>query len=114
MFLTIANAIAITGRAVYTDGSGFEDKIGVAAVMFRNGHAEKSLKYHLGTNKEHTVYEAEALAVILALHMLTELNQTLIKVTIGLDNQAVLLGLWNQKPKPSHHILDRIHDALQD
>jgi hypothetical protein len=36
------------------------------------------------------------------------------KVTIGLDNQAVLLGLQNQKSKPGHHILDKIHDTLQD
>ena len=110
----IANANAITGRAIFTDGSGFENNIGAVAAMFRNGQFEKSIKYHLGSMKNHTVYEAEALAVILALHLLTELNKVLTSVTIGLDNQAVLLGLQNQRSKPGHHLLDRIHDALQD
>ena len=89
----IAKANTITGGAIFTDGSGFEDNIGAAAVMFRNGHIEKTIKYHLKSNKMHTVYKAEAIMVILTLHLPTELNKVLINVTIGLDNQAVLLGL---------------------
>ena len=35
-------------------------------------------------------------------------------MTIGTDNQAVLLGLKNQRPKLSHYLLDKIHDSLED
>ena len=42
------------------------------------------------------------------------MNEELTRVTIGLDNQAVLMGLRNQKPKPSHYLLDKIHDLLED
>src|ERR1700753_714237 len=34
--------------------------------------------------------------------------------TIGTDNQAVLLGMRNQKSRPAHHLMDRIHDLLND
>ena len=74
----------------------------------------KKLRYHLGSNKSHTVYEAEALAVVLALHTICEKNIPLTRLTIGLDNQALLLRIQNQKSKPGHYIIDKIHDALQD
>lgn len=110
----IANANRITGTAVYTDGSGHDKKIGAAAVLFKNGRVLKSLKYFLGPETEHTVYEAEAVAVTLAIHILTGMKKKLKKVTIGTDNQAVLLGMQNQKSKPGHHLMDKIHDALED
>lgn len=110
----IEHANRITGTAIYTDGSGHDKKIGAAAVMMKHGGVSKTLKYYLGTETTHTVYEAEAVAIILALHMLTELKMKVNRVTIGTDNQAVLLGMQNQKSKPGHHLMDRIHDALED
>ena len=74
----------------------------------------KTVRYRLGTETEHTVYEAEITAVILALHLLMQVERDLPRVTIGVDNQAVLLGLKNQRSKPGHHLLDRVHDALED
>jgi ribonuclease HI len=99
---------------IYTDGSGFEQGIGAAAIMTVNGTVTNTIKYYLGQDNAHTVYEAEALAVSLALHMLTNSKSKMSKVTIGMDNQAVLMGLRNQKSKPSHYLLDRIHDSLED
>ena len=52
--------------------------------------------------------------VILALHTLMEMERSQDSVTIGVDNQAVLLGLQNQRSKPGHYLLDKIHDALED
>ena len=60
------------------------------------------------------VYEAEAITVILVLHMLMTLKRKLKKVTIGTDNQAVLMGLRNQSSKPGHYLLDKIHDMMED
>ena len=82
--------------------------------MMRNSRELSSLRYHLGPEMEHTVYEAEAIAVVLALHILTKLKNRLKRVTIGTDNQAVLMGLRNQRSKPGHHLMDKIHDALED
>ena len=82
--------------------------------MMVNGMEIQTLHYHLGSETEHTVYKAEVIAVILALHMLTTLKRKLKKVTIGTDNQAVLMGLRNQRSKPGHYLLDKIHDMMED
>ena len=110
----IEYANQIEGTAVFTDGSGFEHNIGAATVLTRNGFVSRTLKYHLGSDETHTVYEAEATAVILGIHALCATDRTYKHVTIGLDNQAVLMALKSQKSRPGHHILDRIHDALED
>ena len=112
--VAIERANQLSGTVVYTDGSGEDKKIGAAAVMMKNGRELSNLRYHLGTETEHTVYEAEAVAVVLALHMLTKLKERLETVTIGTDNQAVLMGLRNQRSKPGHYLMDKIHDALED
>ena len=112
--VAIANANRLSGLVVYTDGSGYDKKIGAAAVMTKNGREIDSLQYYLGTEEEHTVYEAEAIAVVLALHMLANVKKKLEKVTIGMDNQAVLMGMKNQRSKPGHYLMDKIHDAMED
>ena len=108
------HAKTITGLAAWTDGSGLDGKIGAAAIVTLNGTKLRNLRYHLGKETDHTVYEAEIIAVILALHILMEINRPLARITIGIDNQAVLLGLKNQTSKPGHYLLDKIHDTLED
>ena len=110
----ITKANRLTGAVVYTDGSGHDGKIRAVAVLMADGMEIQTLQYHLGSETEHTVYEAEAITVILALHMLTTLKRKLKKVTIGTDNQAVLMGLRNQRSKPGHYLLDKIHDMMED
>lgn len=112
--IAIENANATQGLTIYTDGSGIENMIGAAAVVTHNGTTLETLRYKLGSDLEHTVYEGEIFAVILALHILTKVPFRLRKVTIGLDNQAVIYGLQNHKTKPSHYLLDRVHDLLED
>jgi hypothetical protein len=96
------------------DGSGQDHAIGATALQVINEITINSLHYYLGTDTEQTVYEAETLAVILAIHMLINSKCRMAKVMIGLDNQAVLYALLNQRSKPSHHLIDRIHDSLED
>ena len=54
------------------------------------------------------------MVVIMALHILIQIEKPIQKVTIGIDNQAVLPGLQNQKSKLGHYLLDKIHDMLED
>ena len=84
------------------------------AVLMLNDMVLTSLRYWLGKETEHMVYEAEIMEVILALHLLMGVERGLQKVMIGVDNQAVLLGLKNQRSKLGHHLLDKVHDALED
>ncbi|KAG2028741.1 hypothetical protein BDR03DRAFT_836664, partial [Suillus americanus] len=55
---------------IYCDGSGYKGNIGAAAILFRAGKHPHTLRYQLGTDKEHTVYKAEEVSVVLAAHLL--------------------------------------------
>ena len=55
---------------LFSDGSGLDGGVSAAAVMYRPGRGPRVLRFHLGPLTDHTVFEAEAVGVILALHML--------------------------------------------
>ena len=48
---------------VYSDNSGFEGGSGASAILYRGPNVVKSLRYYLGTDKHHAVYEAEGIGV---------------------------------------------------
>ena len=92
---------------LFLDGSGLDSGIGAAAVMYRLGWGPRVLRFHLGPLTDHTVFEAEAVGVILALHMLhfeCDAKQAIIQ----LDNQAVLGALSLCSPRPSQYLIDEI------
>ena len=98
---------------VYCNSSSYDGGVGATVILYKNNHVLKSIQYKLGTPEEHTVYEVELVGIILALHLLMSLACQLVNMTlISLDNQAVILALSNQSPKPSHYLLDIIHDAI--
>jgi len=47
---------------IYSDESDTNGGVGAAAVLYRNGTQQRTLRYHLGTSEQHTVYEAELVA----------------------------------------------------
>jgi ribonuclease HI len=72
--------------------------------------------YTVGPDTEHTVFEGEAIGVLMGLHLAdtSAMARNGAPVSINLDNQAVITSLSNQKPRPSQTILDWIHDALEE
>ncbi|CAG8577605.1 9895_t:CDS:2, partial [Acaulospora colombiana] len=94
---------------VYTDGSGFEGNIGAAAVLYRNGQMSRHLQYHLGTDKEHTVYEGELVGIILGLHLIKGIKGSRPKATVNLDNQAAIISTLTNKPQPGAYLLDEVN-----
>ncbi|KAF9644658.1 hypothetical protein BDM02DRAFT_3131628 [Thelephora ganbajun] len=99
----------IPGIAVCTDGSGYDKKVGAAAVIVKNVVVKKSLLCHLGAETEHTVYKAGEMAVTLALHTLRGMKEP-VRVAIGMDNQPIFLEMGNQGSEPGHRLMDKIHD----
>ncbi|KAF5362978.1 hypothetical protein D9758_007067 [Tetrapyrgos nigripes] len=97
---------------VYTDGSGYQNGVGASAVLFRNGKEMEAIRYRLGMDMEHEVYEGECIGLILALHLLTAEPDTR-SVSIWVDNTAALQAITNPKPGPAHYILDWFHHALE-
>ena len=98
---------------VYCDGSSYEGGVGAAVILYKNNCVLKTIWYKLGTPEEHTVYKVELVGIILPLHLLINLTCWLVNTTlIGLDNQAAIQALSNQSSKPSHYLLNIIHDTV--
>ena len=74
---------------LFSDGSGLDGKVGAAAILYKHGQGPRMLRYSLGSLEEHTVFEAKAIGLVLALHMLN-FEHEVQKATLWLDNQAVL------------------------
>ena len=99
---------------VYSDGSGFEGGIGASALLYINDRLARSLRFYLGSPTKHTVYEAEGVGELMALHLLTSLNRQLTAPTIlGSDSQAAIRALGNQSAHSGQYLLNAIHLAAK-
>ena len=92
---------------LYSDGSGLDGQVGAAAVLFIQGGDPKVVRFHLGTTADHTVYEAELVGLLLALHLLRG-KQGMTRAVIHLDNHAVLHVLTTCESGPAQSIIDEI------
>lgn len=95
---------------VYSDGSALEGGVGAAATLHRNGK-KKTIRYKLGKESEHTVYEAELVGLYLGHHLLKN-EKNLSKVTFAADNQAALVAI-NKRPRSGHTIVEKTVDAME-
>lgn len=97
-----------TGTRIYTDGSSIEGQVGAAAVLYRNGK-KRILQHKLGSDRKHTVYEAELVGMLLGNYLLRK-EKHIQKVTISesVDNQAALTALKSTKPRSGHVIQEQI------
>ena len=99
---------------VYSDGSGFEGGIGASALLYINDRLARTIRIHLGTTKEHTVYEAEGVGLIMGLHLLNGLSHRLTHPTmLGTDSQVVIKALQNQCLHSGQYLLDAIHKSAE-
>jgi ribonuclease HI len=95
---------------IYTDGSATNGKVGAAAVIYRKEKRIKTLWKHLGSDEEHTVYEAECTGILMGLHAIKRWKYK--RTTIYADNQAALQGLTANEPGPGKYLLDAIHNEI--
>ena len=98
---------------VYSDGSGYEGGVGAAAVLYRGFRLMKTLWCYLGTLDEHTVYEGKCVAMMLGLELIRREMGWVLEVTMGVDNQAAIMGTGMGKPAPGSYIVDKIHASYQ-
>ena len=88
---------------IYTDGSGKDGMVGAAAVLYRNGRKIRSVRYQLGPASEHTVPEAEGIAIILALELLRR-ERGVRRVSIAADNVGSIIRSVTAKAKPMQYV----------
>lgn len=99
---------------VYCDGSGQNEKVGAAAVLYRGDKRPRVLRYHLGTEKEHTVREAEAVGLTLAARLIgTEPNVTF-PISIYVDNQGAIKSSEVFTTKPEYCMTDRFRKMMME
>lgn len=110
------NAALASTIQVYTDGSGFEVYAGAAALLIHTDGIHRTqhvLCYCLGPLTEHTVYEGEAVGIILGVHLLATKDEEFASepCSISLDNQAVIRATKHQHhAQPGHGLLDVFRD----
>lgn len=96
---------------VYSDGSGIDGHIGAAAVLYRwrnNRTTKKVLRYCLGPDTKHTVFEGEVVGKILGQQLVyNELSVG--SESMYVDNQASILATQSIKPTPGHYLVDIFH-----
>jgi hypothetical protein len=93
---------------------GTRGGIGASAILYKEDNIINSLRYYLGTEKQHTVYKAEGVGISMGLHLLIGLNRRLNDVVImGSDSQALIKATENQRLHAGHYILDEIHNAAE-
>ncbi|KIN94830.1 hypothetical protein M404DRAFT_167237 [Pisolithus tinctorius Marx 270] len=94
---------------VFTDGSCTSEGVGAAAVLYVDYQHLATLHYRLGSASEHTVFKAEATALLLAAHLLTSNTEVTFPASILADNQAVI-----RSTKPGHYLLMHFRSMIQD
>ena len=87
-------------------------QVGAAAVLIRQGAADKTARVHLGPDTEHEVYEAEVIGLQLTLHLLAQ-ERDVGQVEIYVDNQAVLHTLMGKKTDNMSHLFVQLAKSLR-
>ena len=100
---------------VFSDGSGHDNGIGSAAILYEKGRRRhvKLLQVFLGTPDKRNTYEAEIIGAILALWILQNTPETLGKsVTLYIDNQSVIKAIETPSSTPGQHLLNSLRLSL--
>lgn len=71
------------------------------------------MRFHLGSVKNHTVYEGELVGMILAVELLRREAGRKDSMALGVDNQAAILATQAFNSKPGHYLMDILHDDLR-
>ena len=93
---------------VFSDGSGMEDGVGTAAILYKKGQSTPvdKLKAFLGPPSRRNTFEAEAIGAILAAKLLSDHPDTIGKAaTLYIDNQSIIASLKTPKVSPGQHLV---------
>ncbi|KAJ3925428.1 MAG: hypothetical protein NXY57DRAFT_1070359, partial [Lentinula lateritia] len=87
---------------IFTDGSGYKGYIGASAVLYKGREEASTIRYRLGPEEHHEVYEGECVGMMLALHLLrNEVNP--VAVSIWSDSTAAIAASDSAQSGPSHY-----------
>ena len=81
--------------------------VGATAVLYKNGEEKSCFRQYMGTEDEHTVFEAELAGVAIGTKLLNQV--TGMKYMFSLDNQAVIQTTRKGKAIPGQYIMNVLH-----
>jgi ribonuclease HI len=104
---------------VYTDGSAYDGGVGAGAILIRtNDHREvtgmRKLMLHLGSDRRYTVHSAETVGLLLAIHLLRTEPHPPTHTSIGVDNQAAILGCTRFRHGRGQWAVDILRDHIEE
>ena len=94
---------------VFTDGSGYEGRVGAAAVLYQDGAVRSRKRMRLGSIQHHTVYEGEGVGMILGLELIREEQHTNGTIPMGVDSTSAITAMHAIKLGPGHYLWDLFH-----
>jgi ribonuclease HI len=100
----IEAANATEAIKVYSDGSEANGKVGAAAIMIKPGKPSRTLHFHLGSDTEHTIQEAELVGLLLGVHLIKTEKKGNISFALGTDNQGAIKTLKTDLAQPGQKI----------
>jgi ribonuclease HI len=95
---------ALESIKIYLDRSENNGKVGAAAVLLNPGHWPCTLHYHLGSDAEHTIQEAELIGILLGIHLIKTEKKGRTSFALGTDNQATIKTLTIDLANPGQKI----------
>jgi hypothetical protein len=84
---------AMKAIKVYSNGLKINGKVGTAALLLKPGQPAHTLQYHLGSDVEHTIQEAELVGLLLGAHLIKTEAKGRTSFALGTDNQAAIKTL---------------------
>ncbi|KOS36290.1 hypothetical protein ACN38_g12979, partial [Penicillium nordicum] len=109
----LSSAPAPSPLIFFTDGSGYEEQIGAAAVA---PHAKPPVfkRQHLGSSEQSTVYIAELSGIEMAIYHFSESHpQTPRELVIFADSQAAIQAVQNPKRPSGQYALHAIYTHIR-
>ena len=85
-----------------------DNKIGAAAVLYRNGRQKSKLHYQLEPQHYHTVYKGEGIGTILGTKLVLK-EWGARSVIFCINNLTVIIATQQTKPTSGYHIIDTLH-----
>ena len=100
-----ADTNALEVIRVYLDGSAHDRGVGVAAILKHEGKPDCTLKLHLDTTEQHTVYEAKLAGMIMGLYLIKTEARSKTTCVLNVDNQAALIAIKSEMNKLEQHLV---------
>jgi len=101
-----------TEVVVYSDGSALNGQIGAAVVLYRDGTEQGTLRKHLGSEEQHTVFKAEVLNLSLAVELI-KIERHIQSAVIGAVSQATIMATRHTRGTPGQYLLSSFHKKME-